>query len=145
MENDLKNDLKNDSPFEIVDASQDDLEDVQNFLKPFMDRKELLQRTSIEMQLLLKHAFLCRANGELVGFAALEIYSKKLGEIQCLAVSSSFRRKGIGGQLVRKCVARARAEKVKELMAISASEDMFFSCGFDYSLPQQKRAFFIEP
>lgn len=137
--------MENDLPFDFVDASQDDLEDVQDFLQPFMDRKELLQRTSIEMQLLLKHAFLCRADGKLVGFAALEIYSKKLGEIQCLAVASAFRRKGIGGELVKKCVARARDEKVKELMAISASEDMFFACGFDYSLPQQKRAFFIEP
>lgn len=137
--------MENELPFEFVDARQEDLKDVQDFLQPFMDRKELLQRTSIEMQLLLKHAFLCRAEGELVGFAALEIYSKKLGEIQCLAVASAVRRKGIGGQLVKQCVARARAEKVKELMAISASEDMFFSCGFDYSLPQQKRAFFIEP
>ena len=137
--------MENDLPFDFVDSCQDDLEEVQNFLQPFMDRKELLQRTSIEMQLLLKHAFLCRADGKLVGFAALEIYSKKLGEIQCLAVAAEVRRNGIGGQLVKKCVDRARDEKVKELMAISASEKMFFSCGFDYSLPQQKRAFFIEP
>lgn len=141
----MENDLPLELPFDFIDASQDDLEDVQHFLQPFMDRKELLQRTSIGMQLLLKHAFLCRVDGRLVGFAALEIYSKKLGEIQCLAVESSFRRKGIGAQLVKRCVARAGAEKVKELMAISASEAMFFSCGFDYSLPQQKRAFFIEP
>ena len=46
--------MENDLPFDFVDASQDDLEDVQDFLQPFMDRKELLQRTSIEMQLLLK-------------------------------------------------------------------------------------------
>ncbi len=137
--------MDKDLPFEFVDACQEDLEEVQDFLQPFMDRKELLQRTSIEMQLLLKHAFLCRSDGKLVGFAALEIYSKKLAEIQCLAVVTAFRRRGIGGGLVKQCVARARSEKVKELMAISASEDMFFSCGFDYSLPQQKRAFFIEP
>ncbi len=137
--------MDDDANFEFVNACQDDLKDVQDFLQPFMDRKELLQRTSLEMQLLLKHAFLCRQNGQLIGFAALEIYSKKLGEIQCLAVDTGARRKGIGRRLVRQCVARARAEKVKELMAISASEDMFFACGFDYSLPQQKRAFFIEP
>ena len=133
------------SQFEFSDASDDNLEEVQNFLQPFMDRQELLQRTSIEMQLLLKHAFLCRIDGELVGFVALEIYSKKLGEIQCLAVHPDVRRQGIGAQLVKRSVQRAQDEKVKELMAISASEQMFFSCGFDYSLPNQKRAFFIEP
>lgn len=133
------------SDYKFVDACQDDLEVVQNFLQPFMDRKELLQRTSIEMQLLLKHAFLCWHDDQMVGFAALEIYSKKLGEIQCLAVAAEARRQGIGGALVRRCVQRARDEKVKELMAISASEEMLLSCGFDYSLPNQKRAFFIEP
>ena len=137
--------MKNKLPLEFVEACQDDLKEVQNFLQPYMDRNELLQRTSIEMELLLKHAFLCRIYTKLVGFAALEIYSKKLAEIQCLAVESAFRRQGIGGKLVKQCVDRARTEKVKELMAISASEDMFFACGFEYSLPQQKRAFFIEP
>lgn len=131
--------------FEYLDACQEDLERVQNFLQPFMDRKELLQRTSMEMQLLLRHAFLCLREGEVVGFAAVEIYSKKLAEIQCLAVAHDVRRQGIGGSLVRQCVQRARDEKVKELMAISASDEMFFKCGFDHSLPQQKRAFFIEP
>ena len=137
--------MESNSAYQFVDACQDDLEAVQNFLQPFMDRQELLQRTSIEMQLLLKHAFLCHKDDELIGFAALEIYSKKLGEIQCLAVAEEARRQGVGGTLVRKCIARAQDEKVKELMAISASEEMLLACGFDYSLPNQKRAFFIEP
>jgi len=137
--------MEKDVPFDFVDACHDDLSEVVDFLQPFVDRKEILPRTSIEMQLLLKHAFLCRDNGKLVGFACLEVYSKKLGEIQCLTVAAEHRRKGIGGQLVKQCVERAREQKVKELMAISASEKMFFACGFDYSLPQQKRAFFIEP
>lgn len=133
------------SEFQYHNATQDDLAEVQTFLQPFMDRKQLLQRTSLEMQLLLKHGFICRSGNRIVGFAAFEMYSKKLGEIQCLAVDAESRRRGVGGQLVRMCVERAREQKVKEVMAISASEDMFRSCGFDYSLPDQKRAFFIEP
>ena len=49
--------MKNKLPFEFVEACQDDLKEVQNFLQPYMDRNELLQRTSIEMELLLKNAF----------------------------------------------------------------------------------------
>ena len=131
--------------FQFEDATQDDLADVQAFLQPFMDNQHLLPRTSVELQILLKHGFICRQNNKIAGFAAFEMYSKKLGEIQCLAVDAEFRRQGIGGTLVKMCVQRAREQKVKEVLAISASEEMFKSCGFDYSLPNQKRAFFIQP
>ena len=134
-----------DSDFQFDNATQDDLADVQVFLQPFMDNQHLLPRTSLELQLLLKHGFICRQKNNIVGFAAFEMYSKKLGEIQCLAVGAEFRRKGIGGTLVEMCVQRAREQKVKEVLAISASEEIFRSCGFDYSLPDQKRAFFIQP
>lgn len=134
-----------DSKFQFDNATQDDLAEVQAFLQPFMDNQHILPRTSLELQLLLKHGFVCRLKDKIVGFAAFEMYSKKLGEIQCLAVDTEVRRQGIGGTLVKMCVQRAREQKVKEVLAISASEEMFRSCGFDYSLPNQKRAFFIEP
>ena len=133
-------------PFEIQPATQDDLAAVSQFLQPFMDAQQLLQRTSIELQLLLRHSFKAVSvkHGWIVGFCALEIYSKKLAEIQCLAVKDSDQRKGIGRQLVQACVQRAKDEKVLELLAISNSEPMFKACGFDYSLPNQKRAFFYQ-
>lgn len=133
-------------PFEIKPATQDDLAAVSQFLQPFMDDQDLLQRTPIELQLLLRHAFKAESveRGSIVGFCALEIYSKKLAEIQCLAVKETEQRKGIGRQLVDACVQRANKEQVLEILAISSSEPMFKACGFDYSLPNQKRAFFYQ-
>ncbi len=137
--------------FKIVPASHDDFVDVRDFLAPFMDGVHLLPRTSVELELLLKHSFKAvelkedGGPGRIVGFCALEIYSKKLAELQCLAVDEAFRRRGVGSGLVQACVAKAREEKVKEMMAISSSDEMFKACGFDYSLPNQKRALFIEP
>ena len=133
------------SEIQILPANSDELAQVQAFLAPFLDDRQLLRRTSLELELLLRHSFKATSNGRIVAFCALEIYSKKLAEIQCLAVDSAFRRRGLGGKLVECCVERAREEKVKELMAISASDEMFKNCGFDYSLPNQKRALFIQP
>lgn len=131
--------------FQIVSVTHDDFVEVQRFLDPFMDGINLLRRTSIELELLLKHSFKAVSEEEIVGFCALEIYSKKLAELQCLAVESRFRRRGVGRALVMRCIERARDEKVKEMMAISSSDEMFMSCGFDYSLPNQKKALFIQP
>ena len=128
----------------IEDAVHDDLEAVLAFLKPFMEQKQLVPRVSLELELLLKHAFIAREQGTIIGFAALEIYSKKLAEIQCLAVADQSRRRGIAQQLIGRCVQRASDEKVLELMAISDSDALFQKCGFDYSLPSQKRALFLQ-
>ena len=132
--------------FEIKFATQDDLSAVRQFLQPFMDAKHLLQRTPADIQLLLRHGFKAEStdDGSIIGFCALEIYSMKLAEIQCLAVADSHQRQGIGRQLVDACVRRGKEENVLELLAISSSETMFKACGFDYSLPNQKRAFFYQ-
>jgi amino-acid N-acetyltransferase len=97
------------------------------------------------MEHLMKHAFIARSKRKIVGFAAVEIYSRKLAEIQCLAVHPDFQDIGIGRRLVKLCVARAKDRGILEVMAISASENLFRSCGFDYSLPYQKRALFVQP
>lgn len=124
---------------------ESDLVEVGAFLQPFMDQEYLLQRTNEELAKLLAVGFVARTREEAVGFAALEVYSPKLAEIQCLAVAESCRGQGIGRRLVQNCVEAAADKGVKELMAISASDAMFIACGFGYSLPNQKRALFISP
>jgi len=129
----------------LFDATSKDIRAVSNFLQPFVDQEFLLPRTRDELKHLLKHAFVARWRRKVVGFAAVEIYSRKLAEIQCLAVHPEFQRMGIGRRLVTACVRRAKDMKVLELMAISASDAFLKECGFDYSLPKQKRALFVEP
>ena len=41
------------------------------------------------------------------------------------------------------CVERAKQHNILEVMAISASDEFLKQCGFDYSLPDQKRALFF--
>ena len=132
-------------PIQFRSVHLSDLETVYAFLQPFMAQDYLLKRSKGELGLLLECGFLAFAGDEIVGFAAVEVYSKKLAELQCLAVSPAHRRKGIGKQLVNYCCEAAAKFGVRELMAISASDEMFVACGFDYSLPNQKRALFYRP
>jgi amino-acid N-acetyltransferase len=67
-----------------------------------------------------------------------------MGEVQCLAVHNDFRRLGIGKQIVLACVGRARSLGICELMAITSNDEFLRECGFDYALPDQKRALFIQ-
>ena len=136
-------------PFKIRRAHFDDLASIQALLNPFVDQRKLLRRMQAELLLLMANGYVAELTdptGEtkLVGFSAVEIYSRKLGEIQCLAVAEGFQGNGIGSELVKACVERAREKGILEVMAISASEGFLRQLGFDYSLPEQKRALFYQ-
>jgi amino-acid N-acetyltransferase len=124
-------------------AQSADLSAVTEFTAPFVAEGDLLPRRPEELHHLLTHAFIAQAEQRVVGFAALEIYSPKLAEIQCLSVDAQYRGQGVGKRLVTSCVERARQHRVTETMAITSREDFLKACGFDYSLPGSKIALFL--
>lgn len=131
------------SPVIYRASTTDDAPQLRAFLRPFVEQKLLLSRSDDELALLSRTGFLAECDGELVGFSAIEIYSRKLAEVQCLAVDPRFQRRGVGRELVRQCIDLAKERKVLELMAISSSDEFLMDCGFHFSLPNQKRALFI--
>lgn len=125
-------------------ATPGDADMIHAILRPYVTNRKLFARTEAEVVELTRHGFIAEANGRPVGFAAVEVYSRKLAEVQCLAVRSEYQGRGIGQELVALCVQRARELGVVEVMAISSSEDFLKRCGFDYALPDQKRALFYQ-
>lgn len=128
----------------IRETNGADIEELTCFLEPFFEQRVILSRTEPELRTLIQHGFVATQDEQIVGFAAIEVYSAKLAEIQSLAVAPELQGRGIGRDLVRRCVDRATTLGVFELMAITASEKLFQDVGFDYSLPNQKRAFFYQ-
>lgn len=128
----------------IRTAVERDLQELEAFIKPFVDGRRLLPRTFDELRELLAHLFIAELDGRIVGCAALEIYSWKLAEIRSLAVAPETQGMGIGKKLVDACVQRARERQILEVMAITSSDGFFMSCGFDYTLPGEKKALFIQ-
>jgi N-acetylglutamate synthase-like GNAT family acetyltransferase len=129
----------------IRSAAHEDIPAIAELIKPFVDEGSLLERTYDEFEDLLPNFFVAvDTEGVIVGCAALEIYSRKLAEIRSLAVASSAQGQGVGRKLVDACVQRARERNVLEIMAITASDAFFQSCGFDYTLPSLKRAVFLQ-
>lgn len=128
----------------IRQARKEDVPKVHAFIRPFVAAGRLLERTMEELDLLVDDGFVAEVDGRIVGFAALEVYSKKLAELRSLAVSDLYRGQGLGKKLVTACVDRAREKNVLEVMAITSSEEFFRSCGFDFTLPGEKKALFVQ-
>jgi N-acetylglutamate synthase-like GNAT family acetyltransferase len=121
-----------------------DIHALVEFIKPFVEDGKLLPRTFDELDELMEHFFIAEVAGEIVGCVALEIYSRKLAEIRSLAVSKHHQGLGIGRKLVEACLSLAREKEILEVMSITSSEDFFVACGFDFTLPGEKKALFFQ-
>ena len=128
----------------IRTATADDIKPLTAFLTPFVEAGKLLPRTFDELRDLLPTLYVAEQDGKVVGCAALEIYSWKLAEVRSLAVSPAMQGRGVGKRLVEACLDRARAANILEVMAITSSDGFFMSCGFDYTLPGEKRSLFMQ-
>lgn len=128
----------------VLPASTVDHDELGGFLEPFVAEGKLLPRTLDELAELVDTGFIALKDGRIVGFAALEIYSPKLAELRSLAVDPAYQGQGIGSRLVEECLKLARRRKVFEVMAITSSEQFFRQCGFDFTLPGEKKALFLQ-
>ncbi|HEY3966140.1 MAG TPA: GNAT family N-acetyltransferase [Planctomycetaceae bacterium] len=121
-----------------------DVKSLADLIAPFVEQRVLLPRTIDELALLLPNYFVAEDSGRIIGCAALEIYSAKLAELRSLVVAPGYQGQGVGKMLVEACVNRAREEHVLEVMAITSSEEFFRTCGFDFTLPGEKKALFLQ-
>jgi amino-acid N-acetyltransferase len=135
------------SPQDVIIVRATTIEDaevLERFIQPFVEEGRILPRTTDELRDLMRHGFVAHLGEELVGFAALEVYSSKLGEIRSLTVADPARGKGVGRALVEACLERARERHVFEVMVVTSEDGFFQRCGFDYTLPGEKRALFYQ-
>lgn len=128
----------------IRKAVETDLPAIKALIEHYVRDGILLPRTFQELEELLDNFFVAELDGEPVGCAALDIYNRKLAEIRSLAVAPEAQGNGVGKLLVQACVELAQERDILEVMAISASDTFFKSCGFDFTLPNLRKAFFIQ-
>lgn len=127
----------------IRSATLDDLDAIAACIEPFVAEKKILRRTFSELQSLIPSYVVAEVDNKIIGCVVLEVYSPKLAEVRSLVVSPEYGGRGIGKRLVTACVEKAKEQGVFEVMAIT-SEDLFFqSCGFDFTLPGEKKALFF--
>lgn len=130
--------------FTVREACRADIPELESLVDRFVQANRLLPRTTDELCDLIPFGFVAVVDDKIVGFAALEIYSAKLAEIRSLAVDDKFQGRGIGKSLVQHCVDLAVRRNVLEVMAITSSEGFFQACGFDFTLPGEKKALFMQ-
>ena len=140
----LDSEISDASPVVVRPAVATDVEPIDLFLADFVAAERILPRTLDELEQLIPTGFVAELGDQLVGFVTLEIYSKKLAEVRSLCVRPIMQGQGIGRRLINACIELARERNIFEVMAITSSDHFFRNCGFDFTLPGEKKALFLQ-
>lgn len=75
--------------------------------------------------------FVALEDGKIIGCCALDIYSKRIAEIRSLAVKKNYQGRGVGTQLIGRCLKKAKQKKIYEVFSVTGAVKLFGKFGFD--------------
>jgi amino-acid N-acetyltransferase len=114
----------------IRKAKLRDVQEIQQLIKRYSTRGEMLPRSLSELYDNIRDIFVSIQSRKVVGICALHVCWEDLAEIRSLAVEEKNRKEGIGAKLVKACLGEARMLGVKRVFALTYRPDFFERVGF---------------
>jgi len=114
----------------IRKATLNDVKAIQSIINQYAETGQMLPRTLNEIYENLRDFYVYENTGSLTGVCALHISWEGLAEIRSLAVRQDTVNRGIGTELVRKCLAEANELKVKRVFVLTYQAGFFKKLGF---------------
>lgn len=119
-----------------------DIPHMQELVRPEVLSGVILPRSDDEIASSIRSYTLACENDEIIGYAALKIYSSKLAEVRSLVVKREFRAKGVGSLLVKELLKEAKEYEIGSVFALTYRDSFFRSLGFEVidkeDLPSEK-------
>lgn len=108
-----------------------DAKDILRLIRMWADKGKMLHRSLNDVYERIRDFFVYEdENGRVIGAVSLAVVWEDIAEVRSLVVEEGHERKGIGGQLVNKCIEVAREIGVKELFALTYVPQFFFRFNF---------------
>jgi len=108
-----------------------DVEEMMLLINSNAEEGLMLPRSRNMLYEHIREFLLAEEEAQLVGVASLHILWSDLAEIRALAVSSEYKRKGIGTQIVKALEEEARELGVSKLFALTYQPEFFEYCGYE--------------
>jgi amino-acid N-acetyltransferase len=115
---------------EFAKPTLKDIPDMQNLVKKEVESGVILYRDENEMANTIRSYTIARDNKEIVGFAALHIYSPEIAEVRSLIIREEYRGKGIGRLLVKKLEEEAKRLGLSKILTLTYRKEFFEKSGF---------------
>jgi len=114
----------------IRKAKISDLKKIHRLINDYAKREQMIPRSLNELYETLRDFVICDVDGNVCGVCALHIMWEDLAEIRSLAVDKRYQKRGIGKDLIKKCLKEAKALGVKRIFALTYSPEFFKKMGF---------------
>jgi len=107
-----------------------DIKAIQSLVNDFAKREQMLPRSLNELYESVRDFIVYEDQGLIIGVCALRIMWDDLGEIRSLAVRPQDQKKGVGKQLVKRCLREAREIGLQRVFALTYQPLFFKKLGF---------------
>ena len=114
----------------ISKASLGDAEAIRGLIEVYAEENKMLRRSLSEIYTVIREFHIAKKDGEVVGCAALHVYSREMAEIRSLAVEQSLTLKGVGSALVEEVLKEAKQLGVKKVFTLTMVPEFFEKMSF---------------
>ena len=111
-------------------AHINDAEQMNKLVNHFAQKDLMLARPLSELYENIRDYYVYIENGSVVGCAALHIFWKDLAEIKSIAVEEDYQKRGIGKQLIQKCLEEGKILGINRLVVLTYIPEFFERMGF---------------
>lgn len=115
---------------EFVKPTLKDIAEMIALVEPEVKKGVILPRSQEEMANTIRSYYVAKAEGRIVGFCALHIYSPSLAEVRSLIVKEEYRSNGIGKGLVELLLEEGKRLGIEEVLVLTYQERFFKALGF---------------
>jgi amino-acid N-acetyltransferase len=127
----IEDDTMSERPHAVIRPAVDaDVEHIVQIVNYYAEQNLMLWRTPEQIALVLSGFVVAEEDGRVVGCGSLVELTPQLTEVRSLAVSPAYRGRGLGGQLVRDLVRRAREAGYEHVCALTLREEFFNRLNF---------------
>jgi amino-acid N-acetyltransferase len=114
----------------IRPARVDDVPAIRALVEPLSNDRVLLNKDAVTYYEALQQFIVAEHDSAVAGFGALHVLWEDLAEVRTLATDPSYRRQGVGHQLLEALLERARDLGVSRVFCLTFEVDFFAAHGF---------------
>lgn len=115
---------------ELLKPMMSDIVHMQQLVRGYIEEGIVLARSDDEVASTIRSYTVAKIDGEIVGFAALYIYTSKLAEVRSLAVKKEFHGKGVGSAVVRALIKEGMSLGIRQVLTLTYQAGFFKKLGF---------------
>ncbi|MCX7927508.1 MAG: N-acetyltransferase [Candidatus Omnitrophica bacterium] len=116
--------------YKIRKAVISDVPKIQNLINNYAKQGLMIARSLNELYENVRDFWVCLAEKEIIGCAAVHVAWQDLIEIKSLAVEKSYQHQGIGSQLIEECLKEAKELGAKKVFVLTYVPNFFIRFGF---------------